>query len=224
MKSYGMHGELSRELRPQCQCKYVQIFEIQDPIRHDVACICLHYTTIGILPVDIGIYVDIIRVTMMNQNEHDNSKQAALRAAGTLHPKPDAVGDDAFLQGEFFDPNDLVQVKYEMLRRHREEHKSVTEVAKLFGTSRQAFYSAKARFDSQGIPGLIPQRRGPRGAHKCSEQVLDFAEQWKKTHPTEKGPAEAIEQHFGIHIHPRTINRALLGRKKKRPPETESVT
>jgi len=97
-----------------------------------------------------------------------DSKKAALRSAGALHPNPNAIRDEMFVQGDFFDPNDLVQVKYEMLRRHREEQKTVAEVARAFGTSRQAFYSAKALFDSQGIPGLIPKRRGPRGAHKCT--------------------------------------------------------
>ena len=159
----------------------------------------------------------------MSMNE--DSKQVALRASGTLHPNPSTVRDEAFLQDRFFDPNDLVQVKYEMLRRHREERKSVTEVAKIFGTSRQAFYAAKALFETQGIPGLIPKRRGPRGAHKCTEEVLDFAEQWERNHPTGKslGSAEAIEQHFGITIHPRTIERALIGRKKKRPPAAETT-
>lgn len=168
----------------------------------------------------------IIIFTLMSKNipSDSDSKKAALRAAGALHPNPNAVRDEAFVQGDFFDPNDLVQVKYEMLRRYHEEHKTVAEVARAFGTSRQAFYSAKALFDNQGIPGLIPKRRGPRGAHKCTEEVLDFAEHWKDEHPAERTVrlAEAIEQHFGIRIHPRSIDRALVRRKKKRQPGTET--
>jgi len=169
----------------------------------------------------------IIIITLMGKNipSDADSKKAALRSAGVLHPNPNAIRDEAFLQGDFFDPNDLVQVKYEMLRRHREEQKTVAEVARAFGTSRQAFYSAKARFDSQGIPGLIPKRRGPRGAHKCTEEVLDFAEQWKDEHPAEGTMrlAEAIEQRFGIRINPRSIYRALVRRKKKRQPRKETL-
>jgi transposase len=152
-----------------------------------------------------------------------DSKKAALRSAGALHPNPKAVRDEAFLQGEFFDPNDLVQVKYEMLRRHRQEQKSVAEVARTFGTSRQAFYSAKALFDSQGIPGLIPKRRGPRSAHKCTDEVLDFAQQWRDEHLADGAAAlaEAVEKHFGIHINPRSIDRALARQKKKRQPGME---
>jgi transposase len=173
-----------------------------------------------------SIVMYIIIMTLMDKNipSDSDSKKAALRAAGALHPNPNAIRDEAFLQGDFFDPNDLVQVKYEMLRRHREEQKTVAEVARAFSTSRQAFYSAKALFDSHGIPGLLPKRRGPRGAHKCTDEVLDFAEQWKDEHPAEGTIrlAEVIEQRFGIHIHPRSIDRALVRRKKKRHPGTET--
>ncbi len=222
MRTYEPPETVSRELYPYCQCKYMQIIGLCDRFPKKMTYISLYCMNIIVFVVDIRICMYIINITTMSQNKHDDSKQAALRASGTLHPKPDTVRDDAFTHGDFFDPNDLVQVKYEMLRRHREEHKSVTEVARLFGTSRQAFYTAKALFDTQGIPGLIPKRRGPRGAHKCTEEVLDFAEQWKENHPAERGLTEAIEQHFGIHIHPRTVERVLLQRKKKRPPETET--
>ena len=164
----------------------------------------------------------IISVTHMDENY--DAKQQALRSNGSLHPHPESVQDEQFLQDGFFDPNDLVQDKYEMLRRHRKGDNSVTDVAKTFGTSRQAFYAAQNRFQSQGIPGLIPKRRGPRAAHKCTEEVLDFAEQWENAHSTEPclRVTDAIEQHFGIRIHPRTIKRALDRRKKKRlsNPET----
>ena len=48
-----------------------------------------------------------------------DAKTQALREAGALHPHPEAVRDDAFVSHPFFDPRDRVQVKYEMLRRHR---------------------------------------------------------------------------------------------------------
>ena len=178
------------------------------------------------LDLTSSIVMDIFNVTLMSKKipSDADSKKAALRAAGALHPNPNAIRDELFLQGDFFDPNDLVQVKYEMLRRHREEQRTVTKVARAFGTSRQAFYSAKSLFDSQGIPGLIPKRRGPRGAHKCTDEVLNFAEQWKDAHPAEGTArlAEAIEQRFGIRINPRSIDRALVQRKKKRQPRTET--
>jgi hypothetical protein len=50
-----------------------------------------------------------------------DSKGESLRHQGVLNPHPQKVADPLFLRGEFFDPRDLVQVKYEMLRRVRVE-------------------------------------------------------------------------------------------------------
>ena len=47
----------------------------------------------------------------------DDAKTQALAASRTLNPRPEKVTDPAFGPGGFFDPADLVQVKYEMVRR-----------------------------------------------------------------------------------------------------------
>ena len=47
----------------------------------------------------------------------DETKTQALAASRTLNPCPEKVTDPAFGPGGFFDPADLVQVKYEMVRR-----------------------------------------------------------------------------------------------------------
>ena len=44
-------------------------------------------------------------------------KSLALRQQGCLNPHPERVSDELFQTREFFDARDLVQVKYEMLRR-----------------------------------------------------------------------------------------------------------
>ncbi|MGH9626281.1 MAG: helix-turn-helix domain-containing protein, partial [Bryobacteraceae bacterium] len=71
-------------------------------------------------------------------------------------------------------------------------------------------------FETMGVSGLLPRRRGPQRAHKCTDEVLDFVEQWRATSPTEKDVAKAIQKRFGISINPRSIERALARRKKKR--------
>ena len=86
--------------------------------------------------------------------------------------------DAAFTEGgPFFDPEDLVQVKYEMLRRVREEGASVTQASAAFGFSRPSFYAAQAAFQEAGLPGLVPRRPGPRRAHKLSGPVLALLEE-----------------------------------------------
>jgi hypothetical protein len=57
----------------------------------------------------------------------DGDKVEALRRYHALNPHPEKVKDEAFIKGApFFDARDLVQVKYEMLRRVREGYQSVT--------------------------------------------------------------------------------------------------
>ena len=115
-----------------------------------------------------------------------------------------------------FDPRDLVQIRYEMLRRNRVEGKAVTEVASTFGTSRQAFYKSSSAFEAQGVSGLLPKRRGPKRAHKCTDEVLNFVEQWQATADVQESVSEAVRNRFGITINPRSIERALARHKKKR--------
>lgn len=150
----------------------------------------------------------------------EDPKVAALRAAGALHPHPDVVADEAFRGHEFFDRRDRVQVKYEMLRRHRIDGRPVTEVASAFGVSRQAFYAAETVFTTAGLPGLLPRARGPKRAHKCTDEILDFVEQQRAVDPTRPAAAwaAAVQERFGIAIHPRSLTRALARRKKNRAP------
>ncbi len=110
---------------------------------------------------------DIIRFTKTGSPEilmpqPPDSKGEALRQQGVLNPHSQKVADSLFLHSEFFDPRDLVQVKYEMLRRVRVEGASVTEVTQAFGFSRPVFYQAQVLYHRASLPGLIPQRPGPR--------------------------------------------------------------
>ena len=70
-----------------------------------------------------------------------------------------------------------------------------------------------------GLPGLIPQRSGPRQAHKLSDFVVDFLLQHRLRDPLLRAPAlsELVREHFGLVVHPRSIERALERRRKKVP-------
>ena len=148
-------------------------------------------------------------------------KVAALRRHHALNPRPQSVRDPAFTGGNpFFDANDLVQVKYEMLRRVREERQRVSQASASFGFSRPSFYEAQSAFQESGLPGLLPQRPGPKRAHKLSEPVLDVLEAALAEDPTLNSTALAglVQERFGVNVHPRSVERALQRRRKGGPP------
>lgn len=145
-------------------------------------------------------------------------KASALRRHHALNPHPRTVRDPAFTaDNSFFDARDLVQVKYEMLRRVRQEGQQVVQASTAFGFSRPSFYAAQAAFEESGLPGLVPQRPGPRRAHKLSELVVDALEAALAEDPalSSGALAEMVQEHFGLRVHPRSVERALHRRRKK---------
>ena len=113
----------------------------------------------------------------------DPDKQSALERTGTLHAHPDAVTASLFQNSEFFDPADLIQVKYEMLRCVLVDHDPVSQAASEFGFSRPVFYQAQSALQSAGLAGLVPRKRGPRQGHKLTTDVLKFIGQSKLDQP-----------------------------------------
>jgi transposase len=154
----------------------------------------------------------------MSRPPRRDRKGEALRAQGALHPHPESIHDPLFGAHEFFDPRDLVQVKYEMLRRVDVDGHSVAGTTAAFGCSRPTFYQAQAAFKAHGLPGLVPRKRGPRGAHKLDAAVMAFVQERRTDDPTLAVPAllGQIRQQFGLAVHRRTLERALQRVEKKR--------
>lgn len=148
----------------------------------------------------------------------NDAKRSLLRQQGVLHPHPESVTAALFQDNAFFDPSDLIQVKYEMLRRVETERTPVSQAAQEAGLSRPSFYQAQTALQQGGLVGLIPQKPGPRGAHKLTAAVLEFLEQRHASQPELKFSelARQVKERFGLSLHPRTIQRVLSRRQKKR--------
>ena len=159
---------------------------------------------------------------MKKRGSEESRKAAALRQHGSLNPRPESVGNDLFSTYDFFDPKDLVQVKYEMLRQVSVERGSVTEAAAQFGLSRPSFYEAQAAFQQDGLVGLLPDKRGPRRAHKLSEEIMEFLQKEKAKDADLSGAAlaERLWKERQLRVHRRSIERALARREKKQPLPT----
>jgi transposase len=141
----------------------------------------------------------------------EDPKVTALRAQRSLNPRPEAVTDPAFDASEFLDARDLVQVKYEMVRRVRVEGDAVSRSAAAFGFSRPSFYEAATAVDAAGLAGLVPGRPGPRRAHKLTAEIVAFAAGQLAADPTLRSAelVETIVAQFGVRVHPRSVERAL---------------
>ena len=148
----------------------------------------------------------------------EDPKVAALREARCLNPRPHDVRDEAFLSQEFFDARDLVQVKYEMVRRVKADGLSVTAAAAAFGYSRPSYYEAAAALEQAGLDGLVPAKPGPRRGHKLTEQILAWAEDRLLAEPGLRPASlvEAINERFGVRAHPRSIERAVTRYREQR--------
>jgi len=157
---------------------------------------------------------------MARPRKPNDDKTQSLKKYGAFNPHSNKVVEKMFSDStlEFFDPHDLVQVKYEMLRAVDKEGRSVKQASEAFGFSRPAFYQAQSQFKKGGVIGLVKKRPGPKSGHKLTADVLAFIEE-----KIEEGKplrarklAPLIREKFGKDVHPRTIERAVRRRKKKR--------
>jgi transposase len=153
---------------------------------------------------------------MSTKKKSHQDKLVSLRTSGSLNPFPEKVKDPIFQDGVFFDPMDIVQVKYELIRKVRTEKASVSDAAKSFGFSRLSYYRIQAVFEEHGLSGLVPQKRGPKQPYKISAEVLEFINEQVQENPSVNVSElkTAIEKKFKLSVHARTIERALI--KKKR--------
>ena len=152
----------------------------------------------------------------------EDEKAAVLRRHGCLNRNPDRVRDRRFLEEEFFDPRDLLQVKYEMVRAVRAERLPIAHGAIRFGLSRPACYKAIEAFDQDGLPGLLPERPGPRGPHKLTPDVVAFLIDASARDPSlgMDELARMARERLGVALHRRSVQRALASQKnspRRRP-------
>lgn len=147
-------------------------------------------------------------------------KRRALRDQGALNAKPEAVTAELFVSHpEFFDAEDRLQVRYEMLRAPAKGELSVTEACRDFGVSRQTFYTLKRAFEARGIAGLAEGKRGRKGPLKASVEVVEFIRGARAADPTVSGGelARRVDTAFGISLHRRTVERLMVPKSGGRP-------
>jgi len=149
------------------------------------------------------------------------TKKKTLLSSGTLNLHPEAVRSELF-KVAFFDPCDLAQVKYEMLRAHEIDEDPVAEACRQFAFSRESFYRIQRAFHELGFCSFLPRKRGRKGPIKLKGEVLEFALAKQKENPAlDPGQlADLIQERYGVAIHRTTVLRQM---KKKRRPQTKGL-
>lgn len=157
--------------------------------------------------------------TLMPPAPDPNAKRRSLQQSGTFNPRSDQVRHPLFERSDFFDPQDLLQLKYETLRALEQDNYSIAQAAQEFGLARPTIYQTQAEFEQGGLPGLLPRKRGPKKPHKWSAEIAAFVEQTLAKEPELAASelAVRVRDRFKIQLHPRTIEKALKGRAKRGP-------
>ena len=155
----------------------------------------------------------------MEVRKGNTAKRRALDQNATLNKNADKVADPKFKNVAFFDPDDIVQVKYEMLRSAQKDGTGIIKASKSFGFSRITFYKVSKAFKKNGLSGLLPQKKGPRRAHKLSGEVMEFVGRLIEQKPGIKSSRirQEIKDRFDLTVHRRSIERAIDRSKKKHP-------
>ena len=144
------------------------------------------------------------------------NKTDTLRHYRCLNPHPQRVCDEHFLHHPFFDPNDLMQVKYEMLRRVRKHGDNVRDSARRYGLSRPTFYNAQQAWQEGGLVALVPAKPGSNKPRKLTEEMIEYLQQELEQDRSMRTDRlqELLQQRFQLHVHRTTIERALARSKK----------
>jgi transposase len=146
-----------------------------------------------------------------------NAKRQALQTTGTFNSRAAQVRHPLFQHSAFFDPQDLLQLKYETLRAVELEKCPLAKAARDFGLSRPTIYQAQAQLEQQGLEGLLPHKRGPKAAHKLTGPVLQYLQEQAQAEPPVAAEelARRVRQRFAVKLHPRTIQKALVQKAKR---------
>ena len=147
------------------------------------------------------------------------TKQDFLNKEGLANRRAERVTHSLFLTLDFFDPLDLPQVKYELLRAARVDNISVTEACNLFGFSREYFYRLEKAFMKHGYVSLIGSAMGRRPIIALNQEIVSFIVHRKMEEPRVSGKAlrKEILQQYSIDCSRRTVERIIekLGLEKK---------
>lgn len=137
------------------------------------------------------------------------SKQDILLENGTFNRNHNKVTEQRFISDDFYDPRDLAQVKYEMLRTARESEGSIEDITVRFGFSRAGYYKIKNSFEKEGLSAFVSNKTGPQNAWKLTKKHQRFIDSYLLENPDASSGdiASILKAERGLTISKRTVER-----------------
>ena len=120
----------------------------------------------------------------MSQKPKPDPKGLALRQQGCLNPHPERVSDELFQTRECFDPRDLIQVKYKMLRRVETDSLPVKPIRCRLRLLPVLLLPGAGQLPTGRPAGANAPEAGPKRAHKLTAAVLTFIRQLRQEDPS----------------------------------------
>jgi len=143
------------------------------------------------------------------------SKKDILVENGTYNKNYMHVKAPKFIDDRFFDPMDIAQVKYEMLKEVERNGMTITDATDNYGFSRTTYYNIKDAFSAQGIKGLIPEKSGPKSPHKLTLEHQKRIDDWVADNPSISSNeiTEMVNRDGVVNISKRTVERYRAKKK-----------
>ncbi len=153
------------------------------------------------------------------------SKIDFLKKEGLINNKAEKVNHPLFETVKFFDPLDLPQVRYEMLRAVRVENMFIVKACKEFGFSREYFYQLEREFNKYGFSSLLRTSVvGCRPVIALNQEIVNYLIYRKIEEPKLSGEklCKEINVIYKVKCEKRTVERIIedLRAKKKIIPNT----
>jgi hypothetical protein len=142
-------------------------------------------------------------------------KKEALVENGTFNRNHEKVKRSKFLAGGFYDPTDIMQVKYEMLRDAMGDIGSIEALSGEYGYTRASYYNIREAFDRGGVMALAHGKTGPKEPRKLTREAQAHIEGYTAGHPSASANdiRANLVQDKGIQVSKRTVERHMAKKK-----------
>ena len=100
----------------------------------------------------------------------------------------------------------------------RQDGLTQSQISEFLAKDKAAITRLLNALEKEGLAGLLPRRPGPKRAHKLTDEVMAFIDEELREGRavSSEEMSQRVEERFGLSVHPRSIERALARREKKR--------